>query len=116
MRRPLGSTWMFVRTSPDLLGLTDATSNCAGCGPDAAAPCRTVTGGRGLVIGALVPLVYFMSSVVQTVIGSGVPAAAFRTGATASVAIGPWSALPPCSNRIIGGVLCTEISENGLIT
>ena len=32
---------------------------------------RTVTGGRGVVIGALVPLVYFMSSDAQSVNKSG---------------------------------------------
>ena len=50
----------------------------------------TVTGGRGFAIGALVLLVYFMSSVAQMVSGSGADNEAVRLAACATVAIGPW--------------------------
>jgi hypothetical protein len=50
----------------------------------------TVTGGRGFAIGALVLLVYFMSSVAQMVSGSGADNEAVRLAASATVAIGPW--------------------------
>src|SRR4029077_2092868 len=76
----------------------------------------SVTGGRGFVIGAPVPLVYFMSSVAQTVSGSGADNEALRLAACATVAIGPWLVGPFCSNRMTGGVLPTAISMKGLTT
>src|SRR2546425_9775612 len=44
----------------------------------------SVTGGRGLVSGAPVPLVYFMSSSSQTVMARGAANEAVRTGALRS--------------------------------
>src|SRR5437868_1978494 len=75
-----------------------------------------VTGGRGVVRGAFVPLVYFMSSATHRVSSSGEAAEAVRVAAFARVATGPWIAGPFCSNRITGGVLLTAISLNGLMT
>ena len=77
---------------------------------------RKVTGGRGLVIGALVPLVNFMSSAAQTVSSRGADSDAVRAGALARIASGPWTAGPAGSKRMAGGVLPTAISLNGLIT
>src|SRR5262249_22550507 len=75
-----------------------------------------VTGGRGVVSGALVLLVYFISSVTQSVTANGADNEAVRFGAPASAATGPWIGCPFCSNRITGGVLLTEISAKGLMT
>jgi len=49
----------------------------------------TMTGGRGVVRGALVPLVYFMSSVAQSVNIIGDEVDAVRPGAAPTCAIGP---------------------------
>jgi len=49
----------------------------------------TTTGGRGVVRGALVPLVYFMSSVAQSVNVIGDEVDAVRPGAAPTCAIGP---------------------------
>src|SRR6516225_3157272 len=67
----------------------------------------SATGGRFAVSGAPVPLVYFRSSVTQTVNASGADTDAVRAGAAASVAIGPCIPEPFCSNRSTGGVLFT---------
>ena len=75
-----------------------------------------MTGGRGVPSGALVPLVYFMSSDTQSDSARGVPTDAARTGAPDAIATGPRTEGPPCSNRTTGGVLLTAISLNGLMT
>src|SRR5262245_59747525 len=77
---------------------------------------RAITGGRGVLIGALVPLVYFPSSAVHTVTANGEVIEALRPGAFARFAGGPWVGVPFSSNRSCGGVLPTAISLNGLIT
>src|SRR5215471_11899301 len=75
-----------------------------------------VTGWRFAPMGALVPLVYFMSSVTHTVTASGANTEAVRNGAAATVPTGPWIGGPFSSNRTTGGVLLTAISLKGLIT
>src|SRR4051812_42053654 len=73
-----------------------------------------VTGGRGLRIGAFVPLVYLASSFAQSGSSMGVLAVAVRCGAFETAAIGPWIAGPFCSNFNDGGVLPTAASSKGL--
>src|SRR3954467_4559358 len=77
---------------------------------------RTLAGARCAEGGALVPLVYFMSSLSQSGSAGGGPTVAVRAGAFATVAIGPWVVLPVSSKRITGGVLPTAISVKGDIT
>src|SRR5262245_7659185 len=77
---------------------------------------RAMTGGRGVLIGALVPLVNFPSSDAHTVSANGDAIDAVRAGAVARFASGPCVGAPFSSNRICGGVLPTAISLNGLIT
>src|SRR5436190_23981349 len=75
-----------------------------------------VAGGRGVLIGALVPLVYFMSSAAQMSSANGEEIDAVRVGADARSASGPWMPFPAGSKRITGGVFPTAISLNGLMT
>src|SRR5262245_60807176 len=73
------------------------------------------TGGGGFRKGAFVPLVYFASSLAQTVSARGLLTVAVFARVLAIDAVGPSSAGPFSSNLIAGGLLPTALSTKGLM-